>query len=155
MNSPLLKKCTIPQINKCFKIETVFLFLCKTKPRKFLVFYNRIFFEQKVLKSWIISPNHPKISTINLSHIYLINCFFGNLNPIRAGGAESARTFFNHQFIHENRGMEVPNFVTFPNLLRTFRKAKKKFLFFHRLIQPPPLRSQALSRSPALLGLIN
>ena len=33
------------------------------------------------------------------------------------GGAESARPFFNHPFLHEKRGLEVPNFVTFPNLL--------------------------------------
>ena len=52
-----------------------------------------------------------KLSSTNNT---LINCF----NPIRAGGgAESARTFFNRPFLHEKRGLEVPNFVTFPNLL--------------------------------------
>ena len=35
-------------------------------------------------------------------------------NPIRAGGA---RTFFNRPFLQEKRGLEVPNFVTFPNSL--------------------------------------
>ena len=77
------------------------------------------------------------------------------------GGAESARTFFKHPFLHEKRGLEVQNFVTFPNSLWTFRKSKKIFLVFHSvlrwsrrcgLIQPPP-RSQATSRSPAPLGL--
>ena len=35
-------------------------------------------------------------------------------NPIRVGGAESARPFFRWLFLHEKRGLEVPNFVTFP-----------------------------------------
>ena len=38
-------------------------------------------------------------------------------NPIRAWGAESARTFFRWLFLHEKRGLEVPNFVIFPNSL--------------------------------------
>ena len=33
------------------------------------------------------------------------------------GGAESARTFFRWLFLHEKRGSEVQNFVTFPNSL--------------------------------------
>ena len=37
-------------------------------------------------------------------------------NPIRAGGAESANTFFNHPFLHEKRGLEVPNSLTFPKV---------------------------------------
>ena len=45
-------------------------------------------------------------------------------------GAESARTFFRWLFLHEKGGLEVPNFVTFPNSLWTFRKAKKNFWFF-------------------------
>ena len=32
-------------------------------------------------------------------------------------GAESARTFFKRLFLYEKRGLEVPNFVTFPNSL--------------------------------------
>ena len=39
---------------------------------------------------------------------------FALINPIRAGGAESACTFFKWLFPH---GLEVPNFVTFPNSL--------------------------------------
>ena len=38
-------------------------------------------------------------------------------NPIRAGGAESARTYFRWLFLHEKRGLEVLNFLTFPNSL--------------------------------------
>ena len=77
-------------------------------------------------------------------------------------GAQCACTFFRWLFLHEKRGLEVQNFVTFPNSLWTFRKSKKNFLVFHSvlrwsrrcgLIQPPP-RSQATSRSPALLGLV-
>ena len=53
--------------------------------------------------------------------------------------------------------------MTFPNSLWTFRKSQIFFLVFHSvlrlsrrcgLIQPPP-RSQATSRRPVLLGLIN
>ena len=33
------------------------------------------------------------------------------------GGAESARTFFRWLFIHEKRGLEVQNFLTFPKSL--------------------------------------
>ena len=33
------------------------------------------------------------------------------------GVAESARTFFGWLFLHEKRGLEVQNFVTFPNSL--------------------------------------
>ena len=40
-----------------------------------------------------------------------------HFNPIRAGGAESARPFFRWLFLHEKRGLEVQNFVTFPNSL--------------------------------------
>ena len=43
--------------------------------------------------------------------------YSGFINPIRAGGAESARTFFRWLFLHEKGGLEVPNFVTFPNSL--------------------------------------
>ena len=32
-------------------------------------------------------------------------------------GAESARNFFKCSLFHEKRGLEVPNFVTFPNSL--------------------------------------
>ena len=47
----------------------------------------------------------------NISGIFAVN-------PIRAGGgAESARTFFRWLFLHEKRGLEVQNFVTFPNSL--------------------------------------
>ena len=41
----------------------------------------------------------------------------GLINPIRVGGAESARTFFRWLFLHVNIGLEVQNFVIFPNLL--------------------------------------
>ena len=43
--------------------------------------------------------------------------FYLPVNPIRAGGAESACTFFKGPFLNEYRGLEVPNFVTFPNSL--------------------------------------
>ena len=39
------------------------------------------------------------------------------LTLLGRGGAESARTFFRWQFLHEKRGLEVPDFVTFPNSL--------------------------------------
>ena len=47
----------------------------------------------------------------------------------RGGGAESARTIFKRPFLHEKRVQEVPNFVTFPNPLWTFRKSKKTLFF--------------------------
>ena len=53
------------------------------------------------------------------------------LTLLGRGGAESARTFFNRPFLQEKRGLEVPNFVTFPNSLGTFRKAQKQILVFH------------------------
>ena len=65
------------------------------------------------------------------------------------------RTFFRWQFLHEKRGLEVPDFVTFPNSLWTFRKAKKKFGFFTvfwgdlegcGLIQPPPPHSSKIQK---------
>ena len=34
-----------------------------------------------------------------------------------SGGAESACTIFKRPFLHEKRGLEVQNFVTFPNSL--------------------------------------
>ena len=37
-----------------------------------------------------------------------------DVNP-NGGGAESGRTFFKWLFLHEKRGMEFLNFVTFPN----------------------------------------
>ena len=40
-----------------------------------------------------------------------------DFNPIRPRGPESARTFFKRQYLPENRGQEVPNFMTFPNSL--------------------------------------
>ena len=39
-----------------------------------------------------------------------------DVNP-NGGGAESARTFFKWLFLHEKRGLEVQNSVTFPNSL--------------------------------------
>ena len=39
------------------------------------------------------------------------------LNPNMAGEADSALTFFKKPFLHEKRGLEVPNFMTFPNSL--------------------------------------
>ena len=57
--------------------------------------------------------------------------FFYFFNPIRVGVAESARPFFKRPFLHEKRGLEVPNFVTFPNSLLNFRKSKTKFGFSH------------------------
>ena len=39
------------------------------------------------------------------------------LTLLGRGGTESARTFFKRPFLHEKRGLEVPNFVTFPNSL--------------------------------------
>ena len=72
------------------------------------------------------------------------------LTLLGRGGAESARTFLRWLFLHEKRGLEVQNFVTFPNSLWTFRKSKKIFLVFHSvlrwsrscgLIQPPLLSS--------------
>ena len=91
---------------------------------------------------------------------FFIIFFYPSLNVLLTllgrGGAESARTLFNRPFLHEKRGLEVPNFVTFPNSLWTLRKAKKIFLVFHSvfgwsrrcgLIQLPP-HFQATSRSP-------
>ena len=40
-----------------------------------------------------------------------------DFNTIRARGPESAPTFFKRPFLHEQRGLEVPNFVSFPNSL--------------------------------------
>ena len=43
---------------------------------------------------------------------------YHSFSPIRAGGgAESARTFFRWLFLHEERSLEVQNFVAFPNSL--------------------------------------
>ena len=39
------------------------------------------------------------------------------LTLLGRGGAESARPFINCPFLQEKRGLEVPNFVTFPNSL--------------------------------------
>ena len=39
------------------------------------------------------------------------------INPIRAGGLNQPALFFRWQFLHEKRGFEVPDFVTFPNSL--------------------------------------
>ena len=95
---------------------------------------------------------------IKNQHQILLKSRFYSLfiNPIRAGGAESARTFFRWLFLHEKRGSEVQNFVTFPNSLLTFRKSKKKFLVFHSVFLgdlEAPIRTQATSRRPAQLGL--
>ena len=40
-----------------------------------------------------------------------------DFKPIRARGPESARTFFKRPFLHQKWGVEVPNFVIFPNSL--------------------------------------
>ena len=40
-----------------------------------------------------------------------------DLTLLGRGGAESARTFFIWLYLNEKRGLEVPNLVTFPNLL--------------------------------------
>ena len=45
-------------------------------------------------------------------------------------GAHCALTFFRPLFLHEKRGLEVQNFLTFPNSLWTFRKSKIFFWFF-------------------------
>ena len=84
-------------------------------------------------------------------------CFF---NPIRRGGGWISSYFFQPSISPWKRGLEVPNFVTFPNSLWTFRKAKQIFLVFHSvlgwsrrcgLIQPP-LHSSNI-QEPPLLGL--
>ena len=49
--------------------------------------------------------------------IYLLLFQSLNLTLLGRGGAESARTFFKRPFLHEKRGLEVQNFVTFPNSL--------------------------------------
>ena len=41
----------------------------------------------------------------------------GFLSPIWAGGAELVCTFFRWLFLLERTGLEVPNFLTFPNSL--------------------------------------
>ena len=41
--------------------------------------------------------------------------YSGFINPIRAGGAESARTFSDGYFSMKKRGLEVQNIVTFLN----------------------------------------
>ena len=91
---------------------------------------------------------------INIMKIDLLSTQNFNCIRSRAGGAESARTFFNRPFLQEKRGLEVPNSVIFPNLLWTFRKSKKN-CFFHsvlgwsrrcRLIQPPTLHSSNIKK---------
>ena len=42
-----------------------------------------------------------------------------NINPIRAGGAESARTFFKRSFLREKRGLEVHNQIISSDQLKT------------------------------------
>ena len=75
-------------------------------------------------------------------------------------GGHDVPTFF-HMAIFMRKGLEVQNFVTFPNSLWTFRKSNKFFLVFHSvlgwsrrcgLIQPPP-HTPTTYRSPAILGL--
>ena len=43
--------------------------------------------------------------------------FFATKNYLTLLGC----TFFNRPFLYEKRGLEGPNFVTFPNSLSTFR----------------------------------
>ena len=45
-------------------------------------------------------------------------------------GAESASSFYRLLFLHEKRGLEVPNFVTFPIYYELLEKQKKIFGFF-------------------------
>ena len=67
-----------------------------------------------------------------------MNCtnllFHTCLTLLGRGGNESARPFFRWLFLHEKRGLEVQNFVTFSNPLWTFRKSKKNFLVFHSVL---------------------
>ena len=45
-------------------------------------------------------------------------------------GAQCAHTFFRRLFLHEKRGLEVQNSLTFFNSLLTSRKSKLFFWFF-------------------------
>ena len=62
-------------------------------------------------------PNLSEKTTLDLKHRGMLIIAIKGLNPIRAEGAESARPFFRWLFLHEKRGFEVQNFVTFPNSL--------------------------------------
>ena len=68
-----------------------------------------------ILRIIVFREKHPR-QFVAMKHV--INASTRGVNPIGAGGgAESAHTFFKHPFLHEKRGLEVPNFVTFPNSL--------------------------------------
>ena len=69
-------------------------------------------------------------NTLMIKYGFLPNFKF--FNPIRAEGTESACIFFKLLFLHEKRVLEVPNFVTFHNSLKTTRKAK--ILDFHSVL---------------------
>ena len=52
------------------------------------------------------------------------------INPIRVGGLnQPTHTFFKRPYLHEKRGLEVPNSVTFPNHYE-LSENQKKILFF-------------------------
>ena len=52
----------------------------------------------------------------------LLNLFLTLMMQGGGGTAQSARTFFRWLFLHEIRGLEVRNFLTFPDSLKTFWK---------------------------------
>ena len=52
------------------------------------------------------------------------------LTLLGRGGAESARTFFRWQFLHEKRGLEVPNFLLFLIHYELSVSEKRNFFWF-------------------------
>ena len=85
--------------------------------------------------------------TKNWSIQYVLSLKTRIFNPIGAGGTMFP-TFFKRLFLHEKRVLDVPNFLTFPNSLWTFRKSKKIIWFFTMFwgdlegvgwFSPPPL----------------
>ena len=68
-----------------------------------------------------------KVYSINVKCFAKFSLFA--LTLLGRGRAESAHTLFRWLFLHEKRGLEVQNFVTFPYSLWTFRKSNF-FLFF-------------------------
>ena len=82
---------------------------------------TELFFTQH----WLLKYKKKSVLMDTLQRNWL-----GKPLTLLGGGAESARPFFRWLFLHEKGGLEVQNFVTFPNSLWTFRKSKKIFFGF-------------------------
>ena len=88
--------------------------------------------------SIMIFWNDPKSCTPTIPVKNRVNLFLRwstldtrNLNlTLLIGRVQCACTFFKRQFLHEKKGLEVQNFLTFPDSLLTFRKSNKEFWFF-------------------------